>query len=87
MEIKRPHDVSKLVIEQLKESYYTLYDKYGVQPNRFLLSIEKLRVLIADGLVECNYQEEGKHIDRLWGIEIIQVTKPFTAKAAIVLEE
>ena len=78
--------MSDNIIEKLKDSYYTLYDKYGIHPNAWLISTEYLSVLMTkrDYLEFKSTDITDSYRMLIMGLPVCEAIKPQIAKAIIM---
>ena len=83
-----PHEIEDVrsIKDDIQESYYRLYDKYGIQPNVILLSRDVISKLNQASELEMRVDNKV-HSTRVMGILVAEVRGTNVIKAAIILED
>ena len=81
------------IVTKAQESFTTLYDKYGIKPNAFMISESLIKILWNEMRSNVTMTEFEKNLREttseylLWGIPVYPIAYPAgVVKATIILE-
>lgn len=74
------------IVEEIRDNYYELYDKYGIRPNVILLSRDVLSKLVQEHVIGKTINSEF-YITQIVGVNVQVVEGTNVIKAAIILED
>lgn len=78
---------SKKIFEELQHSYDCLFERTGIEPNCFLLSLDIYHQLLQQEKILYELEVDSNCIKYINGIGVLLVSEENVAKAAIIDEQ